>query len=282
MAGGNKHLNNIMPIYIDPSETKAGSRMPPAIIKVAKPIPALEAVTGADMLISPLRVPKLEWITNALPHQLILRKHCQAGLLVQRKTGRDLASSVPKLSLIRDKMLRWTDSPWLLFVGDLKCNSNGMAIIDGQDTRYEYAAVQGALTSWQRLKNGQRGGCVTFLSRDGLVASWVDNQLSRLRLLQEHPERTVKRHFPRPPAGLDTDRAYTIRTLITCDEIGADKAALIADHCGSLAYSLVYLSEGEKCQLKGIGPKTFLAARRWLFGNGVDLELKVYSRGQED
>lgn len=270
-----------MPIYIDPSEARKGSRMPPAIIKIAEPISALEAVTGADMLISPLRRPKLEWITDALPHQLILRKHCQAGRLVQRKTGRDLANSVPRLSQIRDKMLRWTDSPELLFVGILKCDSNGMAIIDGQNSHFSYAAIQGALASWQRPKDGSRGGCVTFLSRDGLIAPWIDNQMTRLRLLREHPERATKQHVLTPLAGLDTARVSTVRTLMTCGEIGVDKATLIADHCGSLAWSLVYLSEGEKQSLKGIGPKTFLAARRWLFGDQTDLELKVYSRVQD-
>jgi len=256
--------------------------MPSAIVKIAEPIPNLEAVTGGDMLISPLRKPRLEWITNALPHQLILRKHCEAGRLIQRKTGRDLANSVPRLSQIRDKMLRWTDSPELLFVGILKCDVNGMAIIDGQDSHFSYAAIQGALTSWQRPKDGSRGGCVTFLSRDGLIAPWVDNQLARLRLLREHPERTVKQRFPRLPIGADTDRARTLRTLAMCEEIGDDKAALILNHCGSLAWSLAYLSEGKKQSLKGIGPKTFLAARRWLFGDQADLELKVYTRGQNE
>lgn len=267
-----------MPIYIDPSEARKGSRLPRAIIKIAEPIPALEAITGADMLISPLRRPKLEWITDALPHQLILRKHCQAGLLVQRKTGRDLANSVPKLSRIRDKMMRWTDMPWLLFVGILKCDTNGVAIIDGQDSHFSYAAVQGALTSWQRPKDGSRGGCVTFLSRDALIAPWIDNQMARLQLLREHPERIVKQRFPRLPIGADTDRARTLRTLAMCEEIGDDKATLILDHCGLLAYSLVYLSEGEKQSLRGIGPKTFQAARRWLFGDQANLELKVYSK----
>ena len=263
-----------MSLFVDPSETRTSTRLPQGIVEAGKVLPGLEAITGADLLISPLNSPPLESLGPARPQQLALEYHCKAGLLVQRKTGRDLSSSIPALSDILAKMRRWSEKPWLLFIGDLKCDRNGMAIIDGFDTGFTYNAVQGALESWQL-----RGGYISILSRDMLIASWIQRWLDKLQALQASPEKLLPpRPVQQPIVGEDVYRAQAMRTLMTIKDVGPEKAGLILDHCGLLAYSLVYLSRGEGQSLKGIGPKTFENAQKLLFRDDGKLQLEVISK----
>lgn len=198
-------------IYFDPTEAKENTRLDPAIISAGAPLTGLERLTGADLLITPLSEPKLEYPVavnmkefdaiklhcgNESPAEIAkreslplpkiiqvtrfiknLRKHIEAGCLVQRKTGRDLASSVPNLSSILIRMQEWTDRPWLVFIGHVHEDAKtGNAVIDGQVTGFNYHAVLGAIDAWQR-----RGGYYMPLTKDRDFIWWVNNTLNRLR-----------------------------------------------------------------------------------------------------
>ncbi len=262
-----------MPIFLTPSEARKGTRLPQSVIKHSSLTVGLEEWTGADLLLSPLTTPKLEWATSALPHQLALKRHCAAGELVQRKTGRDLASSVGKLNYILDKMLRYCERPRLLFIGELRRDKGGMAIIDGQDTNVRYNAVIGAIDSWQA-----HGGYYTQLSRDDCIVSWLNMRLAKLRGMLDGKEKMLlPRVVSRPLiSGHNSYEAMAVGAFASCPEIGPKKGLQLIEHCGSIAWAMKYLSEMKPGDLPGFGKVTIEAARKWMF-RGEDVMIEIRS-----
>lgn len=263
-----------MPIFIAPSEARKGTRLPQEVIDKSVALPGLEEAAGADMLLSPLMSPRLEWILNTLPSQLAFRKHCKVGELVQRKTGRDLASSVRDLNYVLDKMLRHCNRAWLLFVGELRCDRNGNAVIDGQDTNVSCSSVEGAITSWQ-----DHGGYYMHLSRDGRIVPWLNRRLGKLRMMLEGAEKMLLPRAPTRPL-VSTEDAYEVMAtaaLATCKDIGPKKGLQLIEHCGSIAWAMKMLSEMRPGELPGFGPKTIEAAREWMF-RGEDLVIDIISK----
>lgn len=264
-----------MSIFIAPSEARRGTRLPESVISSATVVPGLEGATGADILLSPLTSPKMEWVTSALPHQLALKRHCEVGELIQRKTGRDLASSVPKLNYVLDKMLRYCDRAWLLFIGDLKCNRSGMAAIDGQGTNVRCSAVEGAITSWQ-----DHGGYYMSLSRDARIVPWLNMRLTKLRGMLDRKEKMLLPRAPSRPliSGHNSYEAMAVGAFASCPEIGPKKGLRLIEHCGSIAWAMKFLSEMEPGDLPGFGVKTIRAARKWLFKDDSDMLITVTSQ----
>jgi len=292
-----------MPICADVSELRQGTRLPPTVAAQCTELPGLEAVTGADLLITVGKVPpdvrclKGLSVTDlgegpgetvqkcgvSLPDALIahaFRKACENGLLVQRKTGRDLASSVPNFSAILARMLAWTDRPWLLFVGDLK-ESKGEAVIDGKRTNFSYNAVQGALEAWQ-----ERGGYVTLLSRDSLVAPWVARWLDKLRMPKTEkvlPPRRIAQPIIGPDSGTKPWRS----TLMSFPGMGVELANRVAEGNATLASCLEWVTcpswlEKESVGRPpstgrpwGVGLSTIRKWRQWLGLNEDYLQLLV-------
>ena len=274
-----------MPILADNTELRQGTRLPPAVAAQCTELPGLEMVTGADLLITVGKVPPdvrcLKGLSAAdlgdspgetvqrcglsLPEALIahtFKKACESGLLAQRKTGYDLASSVPEYSRILAKMLRWTSRPWLTFIGDLKADRNGMAIIDGnRDLKgFSYNAVQGALEAWQ-----DSGGRITFLSHDSLVAPWIARQLDKLRTPKTEkilPPRRITRPIIGPESNVKPWRI----TLMTFPNMGLKRANLIAENnetligCLEQMASFDWLKKESLTRPRGIGVPT---AREW-------------------
>lgn len=289
-------------IYADPTETRARTRLPANVVKQAKKLPGLEALTGADLLIAIDKVPddvrdlaKDEWIGTVLtlawrgwtppriakaaerPLPFVLKtlrfiKACRTGLLVQRKSGRDLSSSVPRLGEILVKMQRWSKMPWLLFVGSLHCNRRGNAVIDGKSTNYSHNAVQGALESWQI-----RGGGWTALSRDALVLPWCVRWMDKLRRLGK--EKIAYKPPLQTVTGVEDDEGRQIAILAGLKHIGNEKAKVLLDYYGSLAGALeAVLDPGfvmSRHRPKGFGEVIVVENRR-LFGLTDDyLKLRI-------
>lgn len=167
-----------MTIFADPSELRLGTRLPAALVEACTPLPQLEARTGADLLISPVRAP----VTT----DHLLRQHAQAGMLVQRKSGTDFTASITDGRLFHSlaKMLEWTELPWLVLTGAIE-NRNGQAFVDGWAT-LPYMAVIGALDKWQA-----RGGYITWLSSDNDLVAWVGGRLDFLRSIQDQPTKRL-------------------------------------------------------------------------------------------
>ena len=220
-------------IYLDPTEARKGTRLPQAIIDQGSELAGLEAATGADILISTEPItgdlsildgvandalrfitthfyehddPVLSHIASttnlSVPAIIAARKlfiAAQNGLLIQRKTGSDLLSLVPNYSRILMKMLLWTNRPWLLFIGELKCSKDGHASIDNRKSKFHYNSVVGCLEAWQMGFQGHGGGFVTTLTKDHLIAPWLDRWLNRLRRDEKAhlvPARAALRYRP--------------------------------------------------------------------------------------
>ena len=136
-----------MPHFIDPSETRKGTKMPVDAQEIFIELPGLEERTGADFLLSSLQMPAA--------NDALLRRHCEAGILVQRKSGLDLPSSIidGRLSHSLGKMLEWCKRPWLLIVGNLT-EQSGKVSVGGSPSNLTYgqviAAVDWHLPVWSR------------------------------------------------------------------------------------------------------------------------------------
>ena len=286
-----------MSVYADQSELRQRTRLPPAVAAQCTELPGLEAVTGADLLIAVDKVPPdvrcLKGLSTvdlgespgetvqkcglSLPEALIahaFRKACSNGLLVQRKTGRDLASSVPNFSAILARMLAWTERPWLLFVGDLK-ESKGEIIIDGKHTNFSYNAVQGALEAWQ-----DRGGRITFLSQDSLVGPWISRQIDKLRM---RPKEKIlsPRKIAQPIISTEGDNKPWRSTLMSLPKCGLELANRIAENNTTLSSCLEWitcpdwLEKVSTSRPKGVGVPTVRKWRQWLGLNEDCLQLLV-------
>lgn len=239
----------------DPTEQRENSLLPLSVLSVSQSCQHLEKYTGADLLISPLSAPVLKVCDESMPSRIALQKHLQVGLLVQRKSGRDFTSSIPRLAEILERMMKMCSRSWLLIVADLKCSSEGECILDGRDSGFSYAAVEGAIAWWQL-----RGGGVSILSREQLIPQWINGWLSRLRDLQTHPEKQLMRH--RQQSLIKPDWRDTLTTF---DNIDSVRANLIANHCQSLAKSLVYLTNSQSVKddhIKDIGIETVRSVKR--------------------
>jgi len=155
-------------IYIDPSELKESSKLKNYISDVVyKPLPSLEAITGADVMVSPDDLPPAR-------ESLIKFHIAQGAKLMQWKIGHDLPSSIVdgRLNEALSRMLSVGAQSWqclLSFVGSLKSES-GMAIIDGQSTYTDHPMtwkqIQSALTFW-----AERGGTLDFPLNSGKLIS---------------------------------------------------------------------------------------------------------------
>lgn len=255
-----------MTIYYDPTEGRQGTRLPQQLVQSGIPLKGLEAFTGGDLLITPLDKPKMVEITESKPSQIALRKHTEAGLLIQRKTGRDLTNSIIDghlTKLVIAKMLMWSTAPWLAFIGDIKCDRDGMCVIDGGVTNLSYDQVQGALEAWQL-----RGGYYSCIGTDALFTKWVNRWHTKVQTWREDvalPPRQAQQVI----TGLLYDPIPWRATLATMPNIGNEKASKIAEYCGSLWASLHFLTTQDSLKCAGkpknvIGRGTINEIRGWL------------------
>ena len=267
-----------MPVFLAPTEAREGTRLPQQAISSSVLCPGLEEATGADMLLSPLATPRMEFVTEALPHQLALKRHCEVGELIQRKTGRDLASSVRDLNYILDKMLKYCERSRLLFVGEMKCDRRGMAVIDGQETNVQCSSIEGAIESWQ-----DHGGYYTHLCTDSRIVPFLNRRLTKLKGILEDPNKMLLPRAPSRPliSSEDSYEVMAVATLAACPDIGAKKGMQLIEHCGSVAWAMKYLSEMRPGEMNGFGPKTIEAARHWLFRD-EDLMIDIMSKENRD
>lgn len=244
-------------IFIDPTEARVNTRLPEAIVKSSIQLQGLESFTGADLLLSPLSKPELTEVSDSRLSKIMFQKHVNAGILVQRKSGRDLTSSIPRFDEILKRMLDWTSRPWLLIIADLKCDREGQCVIDGQPSGFSWNAVIGALDSWQ-----DRGGMLTLLYKDSLIVPWINNRLEKLRDLQVHPAKQIVRKIHQALGRPDWKD-----TLASFPGIGITRANLIAERQGTLAWAISWLSDlrsASENKIAGIGIETIKITHEYL------------------
>lgn len=169
-------------IFADPDEMGIAEKLGVEIVSS----PQLEALTGADFVVSPLDIPFVP---------ALLQRHIDAGCyLVQRKSGLDLSSSVVErlsTSLARMQALGAKQSQCVLvFVGVMVCDVNGEGKIDYKPIHgfngSSFWIVQSAIEKWM-----ERGGVYTNLSRIGLLGEWMVMKERHARIIMENPTCTV-------------------------------------------------------------------------------------------
>ena len=187
-------------------------------------VSGLEDITGADFLITTLEIP----CTN----EALIKRHARTGLCVQRKElGDFLQSFKPDDNRLWTQLIRMrevTDIPWLLLVGDLKCDREGKAIVDGRETGFQYGAMIAAMDFWQL-----RGGYGSWISRDTLMADWCRIWYERLVKRDKHGSWGHHKVARPTPQGLyevsDVERA-----LSTFPLLGLERATAIYNRAQEL------------------------------------------------
>lgn len=283
-----------MPIYLDPSETTPNTRMPQSIIQQSEALPGLEAVTGADFLITTHKITpgrglrcdaqaaeiiaasnpdsdigELAGVLGvSIPDVLAIRSAAHAihnGVLVQRKSGGDFISSIPDLRDIRNRMLRWTWRSWLLVTGDFDTH-NGHVVVDGHETGYSPESVNGAIESW-RFDGGQ----VDVLASDSEIGPWINATLNRLRVMEIREDNDGRmRRYRRIIPDRDDGRARALAVLATLKGVGETGASKLLDYYGNLAAALEACLDPtipkSKHRPGGVLGETTVRANRELFG----------------
>lgn len=250
-------------IIIDSSELRKDSTMPH--LEGVTESKDLEARTGADFMVSPMDMP--------ISTDTLLQMHIKNGaILVQRKHGRDLSSSVgERMNSSLSRMLKWgaiRPQCVLMFVGVMTCNRNNNAVINKQQTGRSFWSVLGATQKWV-----DRGGSFVSLSRASLIEPWCR---MRMRQIGEYRKKHTKEIWPAPPEVLAHDAflqtlqpVYDGRVLLaSIPGIGPKAANLLhKEFHGDVAAALCWLSQPHckgKQKIKGIGPKTFESTRKYL------------------
>jgi ERCC4-type nuclease len=247
-------------IIVDNSETREGSRLPNIEGAVVSEI--LETVTGADIMISAMEIPP------STP--VLIQKHIDNGaLLVQRKSGEDLASSLgarlnESLAKMRETGARQAQCV-LLFTGILEWHKGNLATINGVKSRSSYFAILGGLSKWH-----DRGGVVEFLANDDLIPKWVDLKHKHVKEYQEVKE---KKFHPKKIDVVEVDPGDPLQELIKVEDwravvanmpgVGPKRATALRDTmleegaADNFITALVWLTEFELTEkVPGIGRKT--------------------------
>lgn len=234
-------------------ESKASEINLPSAVRVAN----LELLTGADMMISPLKMP-------ASTRQLIV-KHLDSGaILLQLKYAEDLAASVgdrlnDSIARMRDVTLR-TAQHWLVFIGTLGKDHEGSALINGHRTHrnVSFKTIDGAVVGWLA-----RGGVWYALPRESMLEEWAGDMERRLGeyAAQQYKYVYNVKDFPDAlPSIQDDPLQLPIRvrdgrvTILSLPGVGVELAERIWAYCGSLKASLNLLTdESSAGKVEGVG-----------------------------
>lgn len=265
-------------IFLDPTEIHSNSRVAKELQNNCLPCENFEAVTGADLLISPLSKPAITNLNTKIG-EIALKKHLDVGaVLVQRKSGPDILNFITDHKNIFAKMRAWTTQPWLLTVGSYTCDEQGKLVVDGQraggSEGWSYWSYWGALRAWQIY-----GGYVDNIHRDAQLLDWVQKTLHAIEKSKDDvlvaPKKPSQTNLISSESVTQDgyERNACIMALCTIDGVSVAKAAAITDYCGGkLKDALRFLSDPEHLKLKkndeqwpkGIASSVFANAARWL------------------
>lgn len=225
-------------------------------IEGAVRVKGLEAITGADMMLSRIRIPP--------NNRALILKHVQAGaLLVQCKIGDDLSSSIgDRLNESLARMIECNARQAqcvLLFIGVITCDIAGKALINGRKTHneHDYRAVKRAMSKWTL-----RGGVVQELSRESLLPDWCADQIKMLDECFEHPLKHIYQigTYPDSPPVDDDPIQLPVRVkdgrllLIQLPGLGIELVERVWNHTGSLKAALNFLTDATNAgHVEGVG-----------------------------
>lgn len=245
-----------MPVIgLEPNEANPQSLFPKSLVKAATQIKNFERETSADFLISPLSLSLPSIIDDKVINRVKLHKHCQAGCLVQRKSGNDLLASIKKLPFILGRMLAWCPHSYLLAIGSFYPAKDGKVICNGRKTKWNYSSYTGALQSWV-----DQGGKLRFLWHDDDITGWIATMQRKLKAVQQGKAKYVTRQFQKvvSPDSKDAFKNW----LRAINGIGPIRAHSLGDHCGSYIWSLIFATDPANGGLCGLPTPTIHRIRK--------------------
>jgi len=244
-------------ILADPTEER---HLHPSILELVREyVTGLEDMTGADLIITPLSLPTKS--------DAMLKRHAREGLCVQRKDINDFITSFFQTdNRLPNQLLRMcqvTEIPWLLIVGDLKCDKEGMSVADGRTREIRYDSVIAAMDSWQLRGSDRCSGRLSWILSDRQMASWCMDWYNRLVKVQERKAMGYDGWGDYPVFRPAPQTLYKIpdvqRTLMTFPGLGFERAQLVYDEARkksenpTLMDCLVIISDHS---VVGVGKKT--------------------------
>ena len=235
-------------IFVDFTEIREESRLSLGNVKV-KVTPDLEALTGADIMISGLSMPATS--------EMLIQKHIDAkALLVQRKHRMDMVASIGDRMRKSIAKMRATGAHQsqcvLLLIGILTCNREGKAVIDGQQTGRDYWSVNAGLSTWTKY-----GGVVEPpLSKASLIPGWL---LMKERHVKETITTPVKEFIPAPDVMRVVDRDDPLQELVMVKDWRG--TAICCPGWGTKKISALYYALKE---VSGEDEPTLLEAMAWM------------------
>jgi ERCC4-type nuclease len=187
-------------------------------------------------------------------------------LVIERKTPDDLLQSIKDGRLFQQcaAMRKISDWSYVIVTGELQRGRNGNVVTARGETGWNWNAVQGALLSIQEL-----GVFVTFCAGD------TDFEDAVIRLANRKRDETMRIVPAKTPVTVGRDLAI----LSDFPNIGLDRAQGLLEHCGSLAWALVALTDS--VPVPGIGEVTKRLARATL-GLHDDEEIVIQTKGGND
>ena len=276
-------------IFVDFTEVREESRLSLGDVKVTI-APDLEALTGADLMISGLTMPATS--------EVLIRKHIESkALLIQRKHRMDLVSSLGdrlKKSIAKMRAFGASQSQCvLLFIGVLTIDREGNAKIDGQATGRDYWSILAGMDTWVKY-----GGVVAPpLSKASLIPKW-------LLMKERHVKETIA--VPRKDLILTPDILRVVenddplqelvvikdwrQTVLCCPGWGVKKVQalyhalkeLSGDDEPTLIEAMAWMSDEELgSSIPGVGKGLVKKARDWM-GLPDDLILTTASDYSEE
>ena len=233
-----------MLILVDTTEERF---VPDNLKEYCRFVSGLEDLTGADFIITPLTIPS--------SNESLLRRHAEEGICVQRKTIGDFVQSLrdERIWFQLERMHKVTSRPYLLIIGDLKCNRDGKAIIDGRESDWEYSNIIAA-EDWWEIRGGYGP---RWLSREGLIYSWCYMWATRLEN-RNREDGWGKKVISRPIQQGIYEAPALQRTLLTFPGLGSEKAEAVynrtVERCGDVPPTLTdVLLVLQEDKIPGIG-----------------------------
>lgn len=190
-----------------------------------------------------------------------------ASIIVERKTLPDFCASIPEQDgRLFNQVAEMTQaSPWAyVVVTSIPQAAGGKVILNGKPSGWQWSSIEGA-----RLTIQEMGAYTVFLpdeSAYGPALLWLANR-------DRGPVRVTARR------GIELESPAE-RILTSLPGIGAERASDLLQHCGSVAWSLQYLTGNDKNEIPGIGNATRASVKNAL-GLEKDTFLQVMIQ-QED
>ena len=256
-----------MPIYYDPTEDRVGTRLPHEVIDISKPIVGLEKRTGSDLIITPSPLVVSDILKP--PGSIMWKDILQDSMLIQRKTGLDLISSIDDMSNILLRMVearremeeigRTPPMCWLLVMGFYESTFDGFVKLgDGTVTKMRWESLSGTLDAWQ-----VRGGFIKIhhVHWEPQIIDWLMDWDAKLPSIRDNREKIVFHEYQ--SLVKYSDKRLTV--LMGLPGMGFKTARAILDEHGTVNNSIAWIM-GSGQGISGIGKKKIESWREVLDG----------------